>query len=71
MIAPMQPNHLLIDELPRPGWGRRAPDAWAEFPAKETGPSTDYPVEPVTPFRSHAAVTRKSEDGKNTIPSKS
>jgi predicted amidohydrolase YtcJ len=41
--------------------------AWAEF-AKRGVPlafGTDYPVEPVAPFRGlYAAVTRKSEDGK-------
>jgi predicted amidohydrolase YtcJ len=41
--------------------------AWASFLNKGVTLAfgTDYPVEPVTPFRGlYAAVTRKSEDGK-------
>jgi len=41
--------------------------AWAEFEKRGVllAFGTDYPVEPVTPFRGlYAAVTRKSEDGK-------
>lgn len=41
--------------------------AWAAFLNKGVTLAfgTDYPVEPVTPFRGlYAAVTRKSEDGK-------
>jgi predicted amidohydrolase YtcJ len=67
----MQPNHLLTDMR----WAEarlgpsRAPHsyAWAEF-SNHGVPlafGTDYPVEPVTPFRGiYAAVTRKSEDGR-------
>jgi predicted amidohydrolase YtcJ len=67
----MQPNHLLTDmnwAMARLG-PRRAEHsyAWAEFLKKNVTLAfgTDYPVEPVTPFRGlYAAVTRKSEDGK-------
>jgi len=62
VIASMQPNHLLTDmnwAEARLGPKRAAHSyAWAEF-------GTDYPVEPVTPFRGlYVAITRKSEDGK-------
>ena len=71
VIASMQPNHLLTDM----NWAearlgpKRAEHsyAWAEFQKKGVTLAfgTDYPVEPVTPFRGlYAAVTRKSEDGK-------
>ena len=71
VIASLQPNHLLTDM----NWAearlgpKRAPHsyAWAEFMKKGVTLAfgTDYPVEPVTPFRGlYAAVTRKSEDGK-------
>jgi hypothetical protein len=43
--------------------------AWAEFLRRGVvlAFGTDYPVEPVTPFRGlYAAVTRQSEDGKKT-----
>jgi predicted amidohydrolase YtcJ len=71
VIASMQPCHLLTDMRwaeARLGPGRAAHSyAWAEF-ARRGVPlafGTDYPVEPVTPFRGlYAAVTRKSEDGK-------
>ena len=71
VIASMQPCHLLTDMRwaeARLGPARAAHSyAWAEF-AKRGVPlafGTDYPVEPVTPFRGlYAAVTRKSEDGK-------
>lgn len=73
VIASMQPNHLLTDMF----WAeqRVGPErakysyAWREF-LKHGVPlafGTDYPVEPITPFRGvYAAVTRKSEDGKRT-----
>jgi predicted amidohydrolase YtcJ len=73
VIASMQPNHLLTDMF----WAehRIGPDrakhsyAWREF-LQHGVPlafGTDYPVEPLTPFRGvYAAVTRKSEDGKRT-----
>ncbi len=71
IIASMQPNHLLTDmnwALSRLGATRAAHSyAWAEFLKRGVTLAfgTDYPVEPVTPFRGlYAAVSRKSEDGK-------
>ena len=71
VIASMQPNHLLTDmnwAMDRLGPKRAATSyAWAEFLKKGVTLAfgTDYPVEPVAPFRGlYAAVTRKSEDGK-------
>ena len=71
VIASMQPNHLLTDMRwaeARLGPSRAAHSyAWAEFATHGVALAfgTDYPVEPVTPFRGiYAAVTRKSEDGK-------
>jgi len=68
----MQPNHLLTDmnwALDRLGQTRGSFFAWAEF--KRGVPlafGTDYPVEPVTPFRGlYAAVTRRSEDASVNI----
>lgn len=73
VIASMQPNHLLTDMY----WAehRIGPERakhsypWREF-LQHGVPlafGTDYPVEPLTPFRGvYAAVTRKSEDGKRT-----
>ena len=73
VIASMQPSHVLTDM----NWAesrlgpKRAEHsyAWAEF--RDHGVTlafgTDYPVEPVTPFRGlYAAVTRMSEDGKKS-----
>jgi predicted amidohydrolase YtcJ len=71
VIASMQPSHLLTDM----NWAearlgpKRAEHsyAWAEFLKRGVilAFGTDYPVEPVTPFRGlYAAVTRKNEDGK-------
>jgi hypothetical protein len=71
VIASMQPNHLLTDMY----WAEdrvgptRAKDSYAWKTFEDQGTmlafGTDYPVEPVTPFRGlYAAVTRKSEDGK-------
>ena len=70
VIASMQPNHLLTDM----NWAEahignaRAKHsyAWKEF--LDNGVvlafGTDYPVEPITPFRGlYAAVTRKNEAG--------
>jgi len=73
VIASMQPNHLLTDM----NWAesrlgaKRAEHsyAWAEFLRRGVvlAFGTDYPVEPVTPFRGlYAAVTRMSEDGKTS-----
>jgi predicted amidohydrolase YtcJ len=70
VIASMQPNHLLTDM----NWAeahigaRRAKHsyAWKEFldDGIPLAFGTDYPVEPITPFRGlYAAVTRKNEAG--------
>ena len=71
VIASMQPNHLLTDmrwAQDRLGPKRAATSyAWLAFLNKGVALAfgTDYPVEPVTPFRGlYAAVTRKSENGK-------
>jgi len=71
VIASMQPNHLLTDmnwAMDRLGPKRAEHSyAWAEFQKKGVTVAfgTDYPVEPVSPFRGlYAAVTRESEDGK-------
>jgi len=71
VIASMQPNHLLTDmrwAQDRLGPKRAATSyAWLTFLNKGVGLAfgTDYPVEPVTPFRGlYAAVTRRSENGK-------
>ncbi len=73
VIASMQPSHLLTDM----NWAeshlgaKRAEHsyAWAEFLRHGVvlAFGTDYPVEPVTPFRGlYAALTRMSEDGKKS-----
>lgn len=71
VIASMQPSHLLNDirwAQDRLGPQRAATSyAWLAFVNKGVTLAfgTDYPVEPVSPFRGlYAAVTRKSEDGK-------
>jgi len=71
VIASMQPSHVLTDMRwvqERLGSKRAATSyAWAGLLNKGVTLAfgTDYPVEPVTPFRGlYAAVTRKSEDGK-------
>ncbi len=71
VIASMQPSHLLTDmrwAQDRLGPNRRQySHTWAAFLNKGVPLAfgTDYPVEPVTPFRGlYSAVTRKSEDGK-------
>jgi predicted amidohydrolase YtcJ len=71
VIASMQPNHVLTDmnwAEARLGPKRAAYSyVWASFARKGVvlAFGTDYPVEPVAPFRGlYAAVTRKSEDGK-------
>ncbi len=71
VIASMQPSHVLTDmrwARDRLGPKRAATSyAWAAFLTKGVTLAfgTDYPVEPVTPFRGlYAAVTRKSENGK-------
>jgi predicted amidohydrolase YtcJ len=76
VIASMQPNHLLTDM----NWAEahigaeRAKHsyAWKEFldDGIPLAFGTDYPVEPITPFRGlYAAVTRKNEAGtKEYVP---
>jgi len=70
VIASMQPNHLLTDLYwaeSRIGSERaKTSYPWKQF--LDNGVvlafGTDYPVEPITPFRGvYSAVTRKSEDG--------
>jgi predicted amidohydrolase YtcJ len=75
VIASMQPSHLLTDM----NWAesrlgpKRAETSydWAEFLRRGVvlAFGTDYPVEPVTPFRGvYSALTRMSEDGKKSYP---
>jgi predicted amidohydrolase YtcJ len=70
VIASVQPNHLLTDM----NWAeqRIGPErAKTSYPWKQfldngvpLAFGTDYPVEPITPFRGvYAAVTRKNEEG--------
>ncbi|HSB75926.1 MAG TPA: amidohydrolase [Terriglobales bacterium] len=70
VIASMQPNHLLTDmnwAQARLGAQRaRYSYAWKSFLQNgvRLAFGTDYPVEPITPFRGlFAAVTRKNEAG--------
>jgi hypothetical protein len=70
VIASMQPNHLLTDmnwAMARLGSERaKYSYAWAQFLRDSVilAFGTDYPVEPITPFRGlYAAVTRKNEAG--------
>jgi len=74
VIASMQPSHLLTDmnwAMDRLGEQRAAYSyAWKAF--LEAGVvvafGTDYPVEPVTPFRGlYSAVTRANEGGTKTF----
>jgi predicted amidohydrolase YtcJ len=73
VIASMQPNHLLTDM----NWAeqRLGPDrakysyAWKAFldAGVPLAFGTDYPVEPVTPFRGiYSAITRQNEPGTQT-----
>jgi predicted amidohydrolase YtcJ len=71
VVASMQPSHLLTDmrwAQDRLGAKRAATSyAWLAFLNKGVTLAfgTDYPVEPVTPFRGlYAAVTRQSENAK-------
>jgi predicted amidohydrolase YtcJ len=75
VIASMQPNHLLTDM----NWAesrlgpKRAETsyAWAEFLRRGVvlAFGTDYPVEPITPFRGlYAALTRMNESGRKAYP---
>ncbi len=73
VIASMQPSHLLTDmnwAESRLGPQRAAHSyAWGEFLKRGVvlAFGTDYPVEPVTPFRGlYAAITRQTENGKKT-----
>jgi hypothetical protein len=73
VIASMQPNHLLTDmnwAEDRLGPKRAAYSyAWKAFldAGVPLAFGTDYPVEPVTPYRGlYAAVTRKNEAGSKT-----
>jgi len=71
VIASMQPSHVLTDM----NWAesrlgaKRIADSYAWRGFLQHGVplafGTDYPVEPIAPFRGlYAAVTRKSEDGR-------
>lgn len=73
VIASMQPNHLLTDmnwAEERLGKQRAAYSyVWKAFldAGVPLAFGTDYPVEPITPFRGlYAAVTRKNEAGTKT-----
>ena len=73
VIASMQPNHLLTDmnwAVDRLGPQRAAYSyAWKAFldAGVPLAFGTDYPVEPITPFRGlYAAVTRMNEAGTKT-----
>jgi predicted amidohydrolase YtcJ len=73
VIASMQPNHLLTDmnwAESRLGPQRAASSyAWKAFwdAGVPLAFGTDYPVEPITPFRGlYAAVTRMNEAGTKT-----
>ena len=76
VIASVQPSHLLTDmnwAEARLGHDRAETSyAWREFLLSEVPLAfgTDYPVEPITPFRGlYAAVTRKNEAGtKEYVP---
>ncbi len=70
VVASMQPNHLLTDmnwAMERIGPERaKTSYAWKEFldAGVPLAFGTDYPVEPITPFRGvYAAVTRMNESG--------
>ncbi len=73
VVASMQPNHLLTDmnwAVDRLGPQRAAYSyAWKAFldAGVPLAFGTDYPVEPITPFRGlYAAVTRMNEAGTKT-----
>ena len=75
VIASMQPSHLLTDmnwATSRLGAKRvETSYAWSEFLRRGVvlAFGTDYPVEPVTPFRGiYSALTRMSEDGRKAYP---
>lgn len=73
VIASVQPNHLLTDMM----WAEQrlaATRAKTSYPWRDlirhgvpVAFGTDYPVEPITPFRGvYSAVTRKNEEGTKT-----
>jgi predicted amidohydrolase YtcJ len=73
VIASIQPNHLLTDM----NWAEERIGAkrakvsypWADYVKNKVmlALATDYPVEPITPFRGvYAAITRKNEAGTKT-----
>jgi predicted amidohydrolase YtcJ len=71
VIASMQPSHVLTDmQWAEARLGPKRAEhsyAWAEFLQRGVTVAfgTDYPVEPISPFRGlYAATTRKSESGK-------
>ncbi len=75
VIASMQPNHLLTDM----NWAEKRLGveranysyAWREFLKNgiTLAFGTDYPVEPITPFRGiYAAVTRRNEADTKSFP---
>jgi len=73
VIASMQPSHLLTDmnwAMARIGPERaKTSYTWKEFLDNGVALAfgTDYPVEPITPFRGiYAAVTRMNETGTNS-----
>ena len=73
VIASMQPSHLLTDmnwSESRLGPQRAAHSyAWAEFLRRGATLAfgTDYPVEPITPFRGlYSAITRQNETGRKS-----
>jgi len=73
VIASVQPNHLLTDmnwAEARIGKERaKISYPWAQFAQNSVRQAfgTDYPVEPITPFRGlYAAVTRRNEAGTKT-----
>jgi predicted amidohydrolase YtcJ len=71
VIASMQPSHVLTDmQWAEARLGAKRAEhsyAWAEFLKRGVALAfgTDYPVEPISPFRGlYAATTRTSESGK-------
>jgi predicted amidohydrolase YtcJ len=72
VIASMQPSHLLTDmKWAEARLGSKRAEhsyAWAEFLQRGVTLAfgTDYPVEPISPFRGlYAATTRQGESGKD------
>ena len=74
VIASVQPNHLLTDMYwveSRVGAEREKTSyPWRQFldAGVRLAFGTDYPVEPITPFRGiYSAVSRRSEDGRRSF----